>query len=414
MPSASSASFHRLWQSLFRVPLTTPWDWVGPLCIVCLAVTGVFFIYSAQAFVESNNWLMQLAWLGLGAGVYFLVGRIDYHFYLRNAVFIYLAGIILLLLVWSPLGDAREGARRWLDLKVASYQPAEAAKLSSLILAASILARSSLGGWKDTLWLLVKVAAVSLPPMLLIFMQPDLGSSLVIPPMILSLLYVARVSSRFFIAMLGLVLVLGTLVAVDLQGYKEYLIRTGLTAYEARGQYETQSAFPMRDYQRERLLQFVAPEVVDPHGTGAAWNSNQAQLAVSTGGLVGKGWRQGLQAQLGYLPRSVAHNDFIFAVLAEEIGFIGGVFVIGLYALLLGNGVRIAALARDRFGMLLCVGITVILLVHVFINIGMSIGVTPITGLPLPFVSYGGSFILSCCVFQGIIQSVYRHRKARV
>jgi rod shape determining protein RodA len=187
-----------------------------------------------------------------------------------------------------------------------------------------------------------------------------------------------------------------------------------MTALEARGMYQETSWLPFRDYQRERIMTFIAPEVVDPRGTGSAWNSNQAQQAVGTGGMFGKGWQSGLQARLGYLPRSVAHNDFIFAVLAEEKGFIGGLLVIGFFTLLLANGVRIAGMARDRFGMLLAVGVTVIFTIHAFINIGMTIGLTPITGLPLPFLSYGGSFILSCCILQGIVQSVHRYRRAFV
>jgi rod shape determining protein RodA len=228
----------------------------------------------------------------------------------------------------------------------------------------------------------------------------------------IALLYVSKLSQRFFLAVFGLVLCLGTLISMDLYRYSGFLEENNLTAHEARGAYQTQSWIPLRDYQRERIMTFIAPEVVDPRGTGSAWNSNQAQQAVGTGGLTGKGWQSGLQARLGYLPRSVAHNDFIFAVLAEEKGFIGGLLVIGLFSLLLANGVRIAGMARDRFGMLLSVGVTVIFTIHVFINIGMTIGLTPITGLPLPFLSYGGSFILSCCILQGIVQSVYRYRRA--
>ena len=126
---------------------------------------------------------------------------------------------------------------------------------------------------------------------------------------------------------------------------------------------------------------------------------------------MGKGWKRGTQAKLGYLPQSVAHNDFIFSVLAEEKGFVGSTVVVGLYALLLANGIRIAGMARDRFGMLLAVGVSVIFAVHIFINIGMTIGLMPITGLPLPFLSYGGSFVLSCCFLQGLLQSVYRYRR---
>jgi len=228
----------------------------------------------------------------------------------------------------------------------------------------------------------------------------------------LALLYISRLSQGFFLAVLGLVVCLGSVLSLDLYGYSRFLKDNSLTAHEARGAYQAQSWLPLRDYQRERIMTFIAPEVVDPRGTGAAWNANQAQQAVGTGGLAGKGWQAGLQARLGYLPRSVAHNDFIFAVLAEEKGFIGGLLVIGLFSLLLANGVRIAGIARDRLGMLLAVGVTVIFTIHVFINIGMTIGLTPITGLPLPFLSYGGSFILSCCILQGIVQSVHRHRRA--
>jgi len=151
--------------------------------------------------------------------------------------------------------------------------------------------------------------------------------------------------------------------------------------------------------------------VVDPSGTGASWNANQAKISAATGGATGKGLFQGTQAQLGYLPQAVAHNDFIFSVIAEETGFLGSAFVVGLFCLMVANGIRIAGLARDRFGMQLAIGVSVLFLVHFFINIGMTIGITPITGLPLPFLSYGGSFVLSCFILQGLVQSVYRYRK---
>ena len=387
-------------------------DWISPVCMLLLSIVGIFFIYSAQAFVGGGYWIRQIIWIILGSGVYLVVSRIDYKFYLENAFWFYAAAILLLLLIWTPLGVEREGARRWLDFKLMAYQPAEAAKVCSAIMIASILARSEVGTIRQSVWTLSKVFLVTAIPMILIFAQPDLGSCLIIPPTMLALLYVSKLSQRFFLAVFGLVLCLGTLVSMDLFRYAGYLEENNLTAHEARGDYQKQSWIPLRDYQRERIMTFIAPEVVDPRGTGSAWNSNQAQQAVGTGGLAGKGWQSGLQARLGYLPRSVAHNDFIFAVLAEEKGFIGGLLVIGLFSLLLANGVRIAGMARDRFGMLLSVGVTVIFTIHVFINIGMTIGLTPITGLPLPFLSYGGSFILSCCILQGIVQSVYRYRRA--
>ena len=158
-------------------------------------------------------------------------------------------------------------------------------------------------------------------------------------------------------------------------------------------------------------MAFVAPETVDPKGTGITYNLNQSLITVGSGGLTGKGWQQGTQAQLGYLPRSIAHNDFIFSVISEELGFVGSITVLGLFGLVLFNGIRIAGLARDRFGTLIALGVTVLFMVHVFVNVAMTIGLVPITGIPLPFISYGGSFVLSCCLLQGLVQSVYRFRK---
>jgi len=393
-------------------------DWIGPVIMLLLCIIGIFFIYSAQAFTGSNYWIKQIIWIGLGAVVYLVLSRIDYKFYLENAFWFYLVSITLLMMLFFSslgfpfLGVSREGAWRWLDFGIMAYQPAEAAKVCSLIMIASILARSELGTVRQSIWVILKVFFVTAIPMILIFAQPDLGSCLIIPPTMLALLYVSKLSQRFFVAVFGFVLLLGSVLSFDLYQYSNFLTENNLTALQARGDYQEQSWIPLHDYQRERIMTFVAPEVVDPRGTGSAWNSNQAQQAVGTGGLAGKGWQSGLQARLGYLTRSVAHNDFIFAVLAEEKGFIGGLLVIGLFTVLLANGVRIAGMSRDRFGMLLAVGVTVIFTIHVFINIGMTIGLTPITGLPLPFLSYGGSFILSCCFLQGIIQSVHRYRRA--
>ena len=201
------------------------------------------------------------------------------------------------------------------------------------------------------------------------------------------------------------------MVAFDINKYKHFLTERDLTPLQNKGEYQTQSLLPLKDYQRNRILAFVAPELVDPQGIGVNWNKLQSLIAVGSGGLLGKGLGQSTQAKLGYLPSSVAHNDFIFSVLAEEKGFLGGTLVLLLFAAIVGNGIRIAAIARDRFGMLLAAGATVIFMIHIFINIGMTLGLTPITGLPLPLLSYGGSFVISCCILQGLLQSIYRFRK---
>ena len=187
--------------------------------------------------------------------------------------------------------------------------------------------------------------------------------------------------------------------------------KENLSYHADRGIYEKESILPIRDYQRNRILALLIPSVIDPNGVNITWNLNQSNISVSSGGLRGKGWTNGTQARLGYLPKAVAHNDFIFSVIAEEKGYIGSLFILVLFTILIINTVRIATLARDRFGSLLCVGVAVILLMHVVVNVGMTIGLMPITGLPLPYISYGGSFLISCFVLQALVQSTYRFRK---
>jgi rod shape determining protein RodA len=207
-------------------------------------------------------------------------------------------------------------------------------------------------------------------------------------------------------------LLLMAVIAVDSRSYMRFMDQNHYAySKENIGKYQVTTWIPLRDYQRNRIVSFIAPDKVDTKGTENTWNLRQSLISVGSGGLAGKGWTEGTQAQLGYLPRSVAHNDFIFSVIAEEKGFLGSLTVLGLFGLVLFNGIRIAGLARDRFGTLLAIGVTVLFAVHVFVNIAMTIGLVPITGIPLPFISYGGSFVLSCCLLQGLVQSVYRFRK---
>jgi rod shape determining protein RodA len=390
-------------------------DWVSPCCILLLCAVSILFIYSAQYTHGGGDWKKQLFWVTLGLGTYSIVSLINYKIFLGYAHFIYAAGICGLLLAtkFSPISVEMMGARRWVDTGITIVQPTEGAKIGTLIMAASILARSEIGTVRNSLLVLTKVALVFLIPMLLIFLQPDLGSSLVFPPMIFALLYISRLSEKFFVSAFALFTVAVSILGLDIYAYSQHLeeVRTAEISNTTTLSEEYQSLLPIHNYQRDRILTFVAPDVVDPEGTGASWNAKQAKISAATGGLVGKGLFKGTQAQLGYLPQAVAHNDFIFSVIAEETGFLGSAFVVGLFCLMVANSIRIAGLARDRFGMQLAIGVSVIFLVHFFINIGMTIGITPITGLPLPFLSYGGSFVLSCFILQGLVQSVYRYRK---
>ena len=409
-----STVFDKQYQRLFRREAFLNFDWVSPLCMLVLLIVGCIFIYSAQLSYSGGSWRRQIFWMFFGFSVYGAIAITDYRIFLSKAHWIYIAGIILLILVKTPMGVTEMGARRWINLGITNYQPSEAAKLATLIMVASILSRSKFEGIRNSLKVLAKTGLVVSIPAALILEQPDLGSTLVIPPMVFALLYVSNINQRFFAGTFAACAILVSVVGYDIYKYHDFLVEKGITAdvkLDPGERYEDASYFPLRDYQRNRLLAFFAPDIADPRGANITYNARQSFITVGTGGLLGKGWLEGTQAKLGYLPRSVAHNDFIFSVIGEEVGFLGGLAVLALFGILIANGFRIAGLARDHFGMLLCVGVSVLFLIHLFINVGMTVGLAPITGLPLPFLSYGGSFVLSCCILQGLIQSVYRHRR---
>ncbi len=386
-------------------------DLITPVCAGLLAMFGVFFIYSAQLATEQNDWTRQLVFLGLGAVVYLAASLLDYRLWLRWAHWVYLAALLLLLAVLIPgIGTTHGmGARRWINLGPASFQSSELGKIAVLFATAAILTGSRLGTVRDSFQTLVKLALAVGIPMLLIVAEPDLGSALVIAPMVFAMLYVSHLSLRFFAGASGVFVLLIGIVSLDIWRYSSYMDANGFDYTRDRGKYESQSWLPLKDYQRNRVLTFALPDKVDPLGIG--WNSRQSLISVGSGGLTGKGWTEGTQAKLGYLPRSVAHNDFIFSVIAEEKGFLGSITVLGLFGLVLWNGLRIAGLARDRFGQYLVMGVTALFAVHIFVNIAMTIGLVPVKGIPLPFISYGGTFVLSCGLLQGLVQSVYRYRK---
>jgi rod shape determining protein RodA len=169
------------------------------------------------------------------------------------------------------------------------------------------------------------------------------------------------------------------------------------------------SFLPIKKHQFDRLVGFIAPDELDPLGEG--WNRKQSLIAIGSGGLYGKGWNKGDVTHGNYLPRPVAPSDFIFSVFAEESGFLGGLVLLGLYSTLLVGGVQIAMRARDHLGMLLAAGVTFLLFFHIFVNMGMTLGILPIVGVPLPLMSYGGSFVVVCMIALGLLQSVWLHRK---
>jgi rod shape determining protein RodA len=431
--------------SVFKVTTRERWDVLTPVALVALSLLGVAFIYSAQFSLQltvppselvvsklglsftirsfallwiitllKTYWVKQIIFLVLGAGIYIAASLIDYRFWVSIAHWLYLACLVSLVLV-MVIGHAAGGSQRWINFGFFLYQPSETAKVAVLLIVASILIRNKIGTVLQSLGVLGKLALAVGAPMLLILLQPDLKSAIVLPPMVFSMLYVSKLSTRFFAGALGAFLLIVGVVSWDTLRYAHFMESHGYSFSVNDGdldKYRPHSWLPyLHDYQRNRILAFVAPDIIDAKGTGAGWNLRQSLISVGSGGFTGKGWTQGTQAQLGYLPRTIAHTDFIFSVIAEEKGFLGSLTVLGLFGIVLFNSIRIAGLARDRLGTLLAIGVTVLFAVHVFVNIAMTIGLVPITGIPLPFISYGGSFVLSCCLLQGLVQSVYRFRK---
>ncbi len=400
--------------SVFKLTTRERWDIGTPLLMAVLSIIGVAFIYSAQYSIPVETWrvpwVMQIIWLVGGIIVYTGVSLVDYRFWLRVNHWFYAICIITLILVLIPnIGSNAYGARRWLRIGPVGFQPSDPAKIAVLLVTATILMREKVGTIFQSIGVLGKLALAVGIPVFLILQQPDLKPAIVLPPMVFSMLYISRLSTRFFVGALGAFMVLVGIVAWDGARYVDFMEENNYSYVRDRGQYEAHSWVPLSDYQRNRIISFTNPDKIDP--MGISWNQRQSLISVGSGGLLGKGWTEGTQAQLGYLPRAVAHNDFIFSVIAEEKGLLGSLTVLSLFGLMLFNGIHIAGLARDRFGTLLALGVTVLFSVHVFVNIAMTVGLVPITGIPLPFISYGGSFLLSCCLLQGLVQSVYRFRK---
>ena len=401
-------------------------DWTQVVLIGLLCATGYFSIASAGALRESTYHHQQLVFIGVGFAAYWALALTDYRELRRFARWIYLGGVLLLIPVSLAAVLGRDfgsvvrsvyGARRWIDLGLFSIQPSELAKVTTLVLLAAFLARSHVGRLRDSWAALIGAAGITGAPFVLIFIQPDLGSSLIFAALTVALLHTANLSRRFFVAVGVFVALLLALVTVDLTAYADRVRAHSAAnpsdrnpAASVRGQHESQAWFVLlKDYQRERILAFVAPEVVDPRGVGVSWQVRQAVIAVGRGGLTGQGYNEGLQARLGYLPEGAAHNDFVFSGFAEEFGLAGSLALLAAYALLVWRVLRAGLRAADRFGTFLAVGVATLLVAHIVVNLAMNLNLAPVKGVPLPFLSYGGSFILSCFLLLGLAQSVHRH-----
>jgi rod shape determining protein RodA len=348
-----------------------------------LALIGITMVYSAthQSLLAQNldpaiYLKRQTVFLALGVVGVGVAASFDYRFLKVYAGLLYVASLVLLILVRTPLGTTVKGSQRWFSLLGFQFAPSEAAKLALIVMLAAFL--SELRSSDRTLEDVYRATAIAAVPGLLVFLQPDLGTSIVLAAILLGVLIVAgaRVRHLGVLAVTALVLVF--------------------------------AAFQMgviQEYQVARVTAFLDPQN-DP---GVAnYQRQQSEIAIGSGGLTGRGYLKGPQTNLDFVPEQ--HTDFIFTVVGEEFGFAGSAAVLLLFTVLIWRAFRIAVLSKDPFGTYVAAGIGSMFAIQAFVNIGMTIGIMPITGIPLPFVSYGGSSLIINAIAVGLLLNIHMRR----
>lgn len=347
--------------------------------IFALNLIGMINLYSATHGIfhrdKTELFWMQGAWLAMGWLIYLGVTLLDYRIFVRLSYIFYTLNLVALLAV-DVIGKVSLGAQRWLDLGFFRYQPSETMKLIMVLVLARILMNRDVHKGMGIKELLLP-GILALVPFVLVVKQPDLGTAMLL--MFISVTMFMFVGVRKFI--LIFTVIFGVVAAPIVWN------------------------FGMKEYQKNRVLTFLSPGR-DPRGTG--YNSIQSKIAVGSGRVLGKGFRKGTQSQLEFLPER--HTDFIFSVLSEEHGFIGSSVTLGLFVVLYLMSIRIAMQARDKIGALVVIGVLAYMFWHVFVNMGMVIGLLPIVGAPLPLISYGGSSLMSTMLGLGLISSVAYRR----
>jgi rod shape determining protein RodA len=353
-------------------PWYTRFNWL--LAGSCVAVTllGLLFIRSATLHepYAANEWKNQAIYGLVGILVMFGAAFVDYHRWKRWAIPIYLITLALLIFI-AIKGHSALGAARWITIGGFTFQPSEPAKVSIAIVVAALLCR---GTYRQLWEVLVPLVVVAIPA-LLVLKQPDLGTTLVIG------------------AILTAELAFGLPNVIDFAIYIGTII--------AGTAFVLASDKILKPFQRARLLVFLNPKI-DPQGVG--YNLNQSKIAVGSGEWFGKGLFHGTQTQLNFVPEN--SRDFIFTAVGEEAGFAGVCVLLVLFVAMIGGAMRAVFAAQDRFGLLLSVGLVTMLAFHIIVNIGMTIGMMPITGIPLPFMSYGGSALITDYLAAGILINV--------
>lgn len=357
-------------------------DWITLLAIILLTLIGIMTIYSATRPAigmgeQPDFYSKQLIWLGFSIMALFVMTSFDYIWLYRLSYPLYAVGIILLLVV-LVMGKTSMGAQRWLNLGFFSFQPSEFFRIFFIIAFSSYL--SNLGKESEGRIPVKGLIMFGLIPLVLLIKQPDLGTAILLMALF-AVLSIAKGISRKLIVVAAII----GLLAVPFVGH---IVWDG-----------------MKDYQKNRLIAFMDPEV-DPAGIG--YHISQSKITIGSGEFIGKGYLNGTQGPLRFLPEK--HTDFIFAVFAEEWGFAGCIALLGIYFILFLRGLDTAAKAKDRVGRLMAIGITAMFFVYFVVNIGMTLGIMPVVGIPLPFVSYGGTSLLSNYIAAGILISIRTRR----
>lgn len=395
-------------------------DWTLVLTVTALVFLGMVAVYTATHLPANPGrgvlFGRQLSWLMLGAIGFLLTALIPFRVWEEYSPILFVFAVVLLIAV-PIFGVERFGAKRWLVFGGFQIQPSEVAKLALIPFLARLLSRPRLD--------LGRVSHV-LPAVLfaglvfvLILVEPDLGTSLSVPATLVPMLYWAGLP-------LGVVLILGSpvlsaMLSINLWMWLLFVVGLGLALIQSRARSTTVvavlalnmavgAAAPilwshMEPHQRQRVVSFLDPE---KDRAGAGYHVIQSKIAIGSGGLSGKGFMQGTQKGLAFLP--APQTDFIFSVWGEEFGFVGCATLLLLFALLVGRGLALAVKARSRFGSLLVIGICGSMMFHVIVNVSMTVGLAPVTGLPLPFVSYGGTFLMATLAQMGFLVNVALRR----
>ncbi len=351
-------------------------DWNLVMVIFALNLVGLITLYSAThgptAKEVESLYLKQVFLLAGGWTFFFIVTFFEYLFVSRIAYLVY--GINLALLAAVTLfGDVSLGAQRWIEIGPLRFQPSETMKICLIMVLAKVLSRRSVEGRGMGLKAMLIPLLIIGIPFAFVVEQPDLGTAMMLAAIGVTMILFCKVRKTILFSAL-----LAVLIAAPI-------------AWN----------YGLRDYQKNRVINFLSP-ANDPRGSG--YNSIQSRIAVGSGKIFGKGYMKGTQSQLEFLPER--HTDFIYSVLSEEQGFVGSLSVVGLFCALFWICIQIASTARDKFGALLVVGVMSYVFWHMFVNIGMVIGLLPIVGVPLPLLSYGGTSLLTTMASLGIISSV--------